>query len=245
NYISTINFELSSIMMPNGSTRKITQEWKDIDQQLKKHIDFGKQVRKNELFKSHLPSILEGTSNDLEKAQAVYQHIKGLFKWNKFYGKYSDEGIKKAMERRTGNVADINLALVAALTAAGLEADAVILSTRDNGLINKLYPVMSDFNYVIAKLDIEGKSYFLDATDPMLPFGLLPLRCINDQGRVMSIDKPSEWIDLKASQKRSSIYSLNLTLRADGKIGGTVHHYSLGYEAFNKRKKIKEFNSID
>src|SRR5690606_950374 len=167
------------------------------------------------------------------------------FKWNKFYGKYSEEGIKKAMEKRSGNVADINLSLVASLNAAGLEADAVILSTRDNGLINKLYPVMSDFNYVIAKLDLDGTTYFLDATDPMLPFGLLPLRCINDQGRVMSIDKPSEWIDLKASQKRSSVYSLNLTLRGDGKIAGTVQHYSLGYEAFNKRKKIKEFNSID
>jgi len=245
NYVSTINFELSTIYLPNGSTRKITQEWKDIDQQLKKHIDFGKQVRRDDLFKDQLPSITEGVANDLEKAHAVYQHIKSLFKWNKFYGKYSEEGIKKAMEKRSGNVADINLSLVAALNAAGLEADAVILSTRDNGLINKLYPVMSDFNYVIAKLDLDGTTYFLDATDPMLPFGLLPLRCINDQGRVMSIDKPSEWIDLKASQKRSSVYSLNLTLRGDGKIAGTVQHYSLGYEAFNKRKKIKEFNSID
>src|SRR5690606_32300855 len=26
---------------------------------------------------------------------------------------------------------------------------------------------------------------------------------------------------------------------------GTVHNYSRGYEAFDKRKKIKEFNSID
>src|SRR5690606_10340833 len=87
NYVSTINFELATIYMPNGSTRKITQEWKDIDLQLKKHVDFGKQVRRDDLFKNQLPSITQGATNDLEKAHAVYEHIKGLFKWNKFYGK--------------------------------------------------------------------------------------------------------------------------------------------------------------
>src|SRR5690606_18312046 len=117
NYISTINFELAEIFMANGAKRKITKEWKDIDQQLKKHADFGKQVKRDELFKNQLPAVIEGATNDLEKAQAVYEHIKGLFKWNNYNGMYSDEGIKRAMEKRTGNVADINLSLVAALSA--------------------------------------------------------------------------------------------------------------------------------
>src|SRR5690606_13980299 len=100
-------------------------------------------------------------------------HIKTWFKWNQYYGKYSDEGIKRALEKRSGNVTDINLSLVAALSAAGVDAEAVVLSTRDNGMVNKLYPILSDFNYVIAKVNIDDQSYFLDATDPLLPFGLL------------------------------------------------------------------------
>src|SRR5690606_22329088 len=46
-------------------------------------------------------------------------------------------------------------------------------------------------------------------------------------------------------QKRSTVYSVNLAMQEDGKITGTVQHYSMGYEAYNKRKKIKEFNSLD
>jgi len=246
NFLSAINFELSEVAnLRGGGTRKITKDWKDIDNELKKNLYFGKQVRKDELFKDRLPSVLQNANSDLEKAQSVYDYIKGWFKWNNYYGKYSEDGIKKALENRSGNVGDINLSLVAALTAAGLNADAVVLSTRDNGLVNKLYPILSDFNYVIAKVSIDEKDYFLDATDPLMPFGLLPLRCINDQGRVMSIDKPSDWVDLLASQKRSKVYSLQLELQHDGKIRGTIHNYSMGYEAYNKRRKIKEFNTIE
>ena len=121
----------------------------------------------------------------------------------------------------------------------------MILSTRDNGNINKLYPTLGNFNYVVAKVNIEDKSYLLDASDPQLPFGLLPLHCINDQGRVMSLNKPSYWIDMIASEKESSIYNLILTLQENGKLKGSVTTFSMGYEAYNKRVKINEFNTVD
>ncbi len=36
----------------------------------------------------------------------------------------------------------------------------------------------------------------MDATDPLLSFGMLPMRCLNDQGRVMSLISLSYWIDI-------------------------------------------------
>src|SRR5690606_39369686 len=122
---------------------------------------------------------------------------------------------------------------------AGINTEAVLLSTRENGIVNKIYPVVSDFDYVIAKANIGNESYLLDATDPLLPFGLLPLRCINDQGRVVSLDKPSYWIDLKASQKETKIYNLNLTLAEDEKIHDTATIFSAGYEELKKQKAEK------
>ena len=123
--------------------------------------------------------------------------------------------------------------------------EAVVLSTRENGFVNKLYPVMSNFDYVIAKVNIGEDSYLLDASDPLLPFGMLPLRCLNDQGRAISMKNASYWVDLKASQKRSSIYTLKLDLNPDGKITGTLTTFSRGYEALAKRKQMKEFNSLE
>ena len=166
-------------------------------------------------------------------------------KWNNVRSWGSEDGISKAFESHTGTVGDINLSLMAALNAAGFNTEAVLLSTRENGIVNKLYPTKEDFDYVIVKLNLGDKFYLLDASDPLLGFGMVPLKCINGEGRVMSLDKPSYWLDIKPQQKRTSTYSFDLTLGNDGKIKGTLTHFSIGYDAYEKRKAIKKFNSLD
>src|SRR5690606_19756384 len=70
NFLSAINFELSEVADLRGGARKITKDWKDIDSELKKHFNFGKQVKRDELFKDRLPSVLQGVTNDMEKAHS-------------------------------------------------------------------------------------------------------------------------------------------------------------------------------
>ncbi|MXV52086.1 DUF3857 domain-containing protein [Pedobacter sp. HMF7647] len=243
NFKSSINYELSDYVDYMGAKHKVTKDWKDVDYELKQDENFGSQLKKKDFFKPLLTASIQNQPDELSKAKAVYSFIKRSFKWNNRFGCYSENGIKKAFESHTGNIGDINLSLIAALSSAGINTEAVLLSTRDNGLINRLFPVISDFNYVVAKATIGGKSYMLDASDPLLSFGLLPVRCINDQGRVLSLDKASYWVDLTASQKENKIYNLNLELKNNGKIEGDMTIMSFGYEAYNKRKAIKKFNS--
>src|SRR5206468_294611 len=111
--------------------------------------------------KDRIASVIAGKTDELEKAKAIYAYLQKWFKWNNITSIYSFDGIKKAYEAHTGTIGDINLALGAALSAAGLNTELVVLSTRDNGSINMLYPVINDFNYVIAKVNIGDKSYLL------------------------------------------------------------------------------------
>lgn len=245
NFKSAIYFELSDVQSLNGSKTSYTKTWKDVDYELSTDKSLGAQMKRKDVFKDLIPVITKGSNDDLEKAKAIFNYIKKQIKWDNYYGKYAVDNIKKALENRSGNVADINLNLIAALSAANLDAEAVILSTRDNGTVNKLYPVISDFNYLVAKVNIGDKSYLLDATEPLLPFGLLPLRCINDQGRVINLKKPSYWIDLTASQKTVSSYILIGKMTPEGKILGTLTTHTLGYAAYNKRKDILRYNSVD
>ncbi|HVW95122.1 MAG TPA: DUF3857 domain-containing protein [Mucilaginibacter sp.] len=245
NFLSAINFELIDWTNPNdGVKHKETKEWKDIDYSLKTEYAFGGQLKRKGLFKDKVAPMIAGQTNDLDKAKAIYKGWQKWFKWNKFVGIYADN-VSKAWDNHTGDVSDINLSLVAALNAAGLDADAVLLSTRENGALNTLYPVIGDFNYVVAKVNIGGQSYMLDATDPLLPFGILPLKCLNDKGRVFSLDKPSYFVDMNLPQKEKSSYMLDVTLQNDGKLKGTLINYSIGYEAYKKRAAIKKFNSVD
>lgn len=245
NFKSAIYFELSEWQMPDGRKQSYTKSWRDVDYELTSEKTLGAQMKRKDVFKDLIPTITKNANDDLSKAKAIYEYIKKQIKWNNYYGTRSEDNIKKALDIRSGNVADINLSLIAALSAANLDAEAVILSTRENGTVNKLYPIISEFNYLIAKVNIGDKSYLLDATEPLLPFGLLPLRCVNDQGRVVNLKKPSYWIDLTAFQKSATSYILEAKLNTDGKITGTITTHSTGYSAFNKRKEIKKFNSAE
>ncbi|MEO6148526.1 MAG: hypothetical protein ABIN95_05700 [Mucilaginibacter sp.] len=228
--------------MQTGGTAKLTKEWKDVDLELKTAYYFGDQVKKKDIFKDKLMPLLAGKTDTLERAKIAYNYVQKNIKWNEFISRGSWDGIRKAFDKHTGNVADINLGLVAALTAAGVNADAVLVSTRDNGIVSKLSPVLDEFNYVIVKTDIGGRIYLLDATDPLLSFGLLPIRCLNDEGRVISLNKPSYWVDVNR-QSEASTSALNFTLTDNGKLKGTIINYLFGYDAYLKRKDIKKFNS--
>lgn len=246
NFKSSINFELVEFTNPyNGSKTVMTKEWKDIDYQLKDWSEFGGQLRKKNVFKDRIVPVTAGITDDLAKAKAIYAWIQKSFKWNNYYGYQSSDGMAKALAAHGGSVGDINLSLITALNAAGLNTEAVLLSTRDNGAVNTLYPVLTDFDYVIAKVNIGDQKYLLDATEPLLAFGMLPFRCLNDKGRVFSLDKPSYWIDLNLPQREKNNFLLDFTLKEDGKLKGTITHYSVGYEAYKKRVAIKKFNSTD
>ena len=245
NFKSAIYFELSDWQMPDGRKESYSKTWKDVDYELTSHKALGSQMKRKDLFKDEMPAILKNATDDLGKAKAVYQYIKKEIKWNSYYGIYSEDNIKKVLNSHSGNVADINLALISALTAANLDAEAVILSTRENGNVNNLYPVISEFNYLVAKVNIGNQTYLLDATEPLLPFGLLPLRCLNDKGRVINLKKSSYWIDLRSKERSIVTYLMDAKLTAEGKIKGTISTYSSGYDAFNKRREIKKFSTVD
>ncbi|MDB5147434.1 MAG: hypothetical protein JWQ57_1454 [Mucilaginibacter sp.] len=246
NFLSAIFFELVEWTNPYTSVKSlVSKEWSDVDRQLKISDGFGSQIKRTSLLKERIAPVIAGKTDDLDKAKTIYNWVQKQLKWNDYIGIESNEGIKKALDTHTGSIADINLTLVTALSAAGLNAEPVLLSTREHGLVNTLYPVLTDFNYVIARLTIGDKTYLLDATDPLLSFGLLPLKCINDRGRVINLNKPSYWVELTSQQKAATTRSFELTLLDNGKLKGTIVNYYKGYDAFEKRKAIKKFNTTD
>ena len=48
------------------------------------------------------------------------------------------------------------------LKASNIDVKPVLLSTRENGFATKIYPVISDFNYLIVNLNIDGIDFKLD-----------------------------------------------------------------------------------
>lgn len=241
NYISSVNFELEEMTTPNGTTKRFTKTWADVDKELLQDKDFGGQLKKEKLFQELFAGKINLTTDKYDNSKQIFKLIKESIKWNNFYGRYCQNGVEDALKKKTGNVADINIALIAALNAADIEAFPVLVSTRNNGIPNSLHPVISDFNYVIAAIKVNGDLILADASDPYVAYGELPLRTINDRGRIIYSKKSSDWIPLINLSSSSANYSFEGSLDLDGKLIGTLTSIYLGLDAQDKRHEIVSF----
>lgn len=233
NFESAIKFELEQVNHPDGKVDKVTSDWKSAERELKEHADFGVQIRKaRNLFEDKVRAI-KSEPDKLKKATQIFDVVKKSFTWNGEIRKYTEEGVKKALETGKANSAEINLALCGALQEADFTAEPVLIATRENGLPITAYPVLSDFNYVIVRLEIEGKEYLLDATSRLNPFGFVHERCLNGQGR--AVGATANWIDIKPSGKHRMVFDSKLTLSAEGDLTGSYTITSQGYAGRGKR----------
>lgn len=240
NYRSRLEFELSEYQGFDGITQNFTKSWKDVDKEFRTDGDIGGQLRKKNYFERNVPlEIISGNEDDLVKAKNLYNFVKLHYTWNGKFGIFRDNNVKKAFDEGTGNVAEINITLINLLNASGIDTDLMVLSTRKHGLPKKSHPVMSDFNYVVAKLEINGTTYLLDATEKQLPFGMLPYRCLNYYGRVMELDGDSYWYDIAPQKQNSRAIRVQVKLDPDnGLASGVVDETSKGYDAYFKRTHI-------
>ena len=245
NFISTIKFELSETKWFDGSTNKYTTTWKAVDKEFKTDKNIGGQIRKVKFFKENLPIEINVLDSDLKKAKAVYYFIQNHFTWNKKNSIFKNVKVKNAFKNKIGNVGEINISLINSLKAVGLNTEMLLISTRNNGTPTKIHPVISDFNYLLAKVNINNKIYLLDATNKLTPFGLLPLKCLNGYGRVMDFKNESYWYDIIPEKKSQTKLSASLLLNEDGSIKGKIRKSSFGHFALSKREKYLNKNEDD
>lgn len=232
NYMSAITFELSLTKFPNAPHVPYTSSWEAINQKLMENESFGKALDKSAFIRKILPEIITEDLTPEEKVMVIDDHIKKKMKWNGENRLYISDNLKKTYESGIGNSADINLLLTAFLREAGLNSFPVALSTRSNGLLFPTFPTLTSFNYVIS-LVLMGDDYVLiDATEKHSQPGTLPMRCLNQKGRLID-QSISEWIPLETGPTKSkSITDVKLE---DGLLVGTKTDALFDQAAFNYR----------
>jgi hypothetical protein len=236
-YVSKVEFELEWVRYPNQIAKRIAGNWSSLTEDLMKEESFGLQLNRTGFFKNEVAS-MQAIKDSVDRLNAVYEFVKKSVKWNGQAGKYVTNSLRKAFDTKTGNVADINLMLVAMLRDAGFEAHPVILSTRDNGRAPHT-PVLSRFNYVIAYAKIGDKSILMDATDPLMPLGYLPKHCLNGQGWLVA-KNAGDWVPLKSGERTSELMSAELQILPTGVLTGKVSQSTSGLWAVSQRRKVQE-----
>lgn len=237
NFISKVKFELAVVQFKGEMPKNYLGTWEAMNTTFLEHQKFGIQVARSGFLNKIVESLVTPEQTDAEKVKAIYDHFKSTMTWSGFNGKWVSFTLKKAYEEKKGDASDINLMLTSALQKAGIDASPVLLSTRSNGFSQTEYPDSEQFNYVVCQVNEGGKTYFLDATDPLLPMSMIPQKCVNGKGWIVSKTK-SGWTNLSAGQKNLEKITMTVNLSEDGTLSGDVKNTFNGYKARAKRKVI-------
>jgi Domain of Unknown Function with PDB structure (DUF3857) len=247
NFIESIEFELASIEFPREPIQNVTATWEKITEDLLKDKDFGAQLGKSSLVENEVKIINYTTRTPEEKMRMAYDYVKNVVKWNGITSIYVSDNLRKIINKGSGNSADVNLLLILLLRELGFIADPVVLSTRENGILHPSHPSISKLNYVIVRVKKDTTQYLLDATEPMMSFNNLPLRCMNGQGRLISNSDP-QWVDLLRNEKYNTLQVAQMIISENGEIAGTVENSgtdNAASEVKNSFKKVGKENFLN
>ncbi len=239
NHIARIEFQLAEVRHP-FVPRNIMGTWPEACSDLLKDEDFGYTLsRDNGWLNDAVKEATAGVNSDVEKAKRIFAYVRDHITCTGIRGTYLSKSLKNVLKERNGTESEVNLLLTAMLLKAGYAADPVMLSTRSHGYTYAMYPLMRRFNYVVSRLGLGDKYYYLDASKPRMGFGRLDYEAYNGHARVVDGDAtPIELVsDSLLERKLTSVFVIN---DEKGNIAGSVQQTPGYYESYDLRKTIKE-----
>jgi hypothetical protein len=230
NYYGKLDHELQVIRFPDTKPEPIATTWEAVAKSIYNDPEFGKEVEKYQYFAADLPTVVVNKNTDAEKLEAIFDYVKNRMSWDENLGYSTRKGVEKAYADRTGNVAEINLMLVSMLRMAGLQANPVLLSTRENG--KAPFPNRTRFNSVIAAVTIDNKLHLLDASYKFAAPDLMPLRNLNSTGRMIQKGGIISEVNLMPVAPSSDNVSIIAAITPDGGVTGQLKQQYTNYRAY-------------
>jgi hypothetical protein len=238
--VAKIEFQLAQFIFPNQPVRDVMGSWATVNKEMMENEQFGAFLKKNNSWlDDDMKFITAGATSPLEKASKIFRYLRSNFTCTETGHLYLSDALKNIFKNKKGTDADINLLLVAMLQHEKLDASPVLLSTREHGYTHELYPLMDRFNHVVAAVNIDETAYYLDASDPLIAFGKLPLPCYNGHARLIGNQPRAVYFDSDSLMERKQT-SVFISKNEKGDLEGTFRSKPGYYESLNLREEWKE-----
>ncbi len=244
NFLTRVEFELSSIKFPFSTAQNYNQSWESVRKLVIESEDFGGIIKQTGPVKDLTFAVTAGMETPEAKVQSIYDYVRTNIRWDKRFRSQAEDNLKKVLDNREGTSAEINLLLVTMLRAAELEAYPVLVSTRENGMVNPVQPTLSQFNHVIVGWKNGDQVLLMDATDKDTPITLLPKHDLNFQGRIVG-EAFSDWVSLNPSGKLKVAIQVEVDLNDENELVGNIQYVYEDYAALYCRKSLFSAGSED
>jgi hypothetical protein len=244
NYMAKFEFDLLRLTIP-GNYTEFTTDWNAVNRRLEEDDNFGNTLQGAIFLNSTAKEIEAKYTNPLDKMRAAYEFVKKAVKWNEHESLWTTTTVLSfPYNKKIGNSADVNLILVQLLKKLDFKAYPVAMSSRSNGTIRPFSPSLEKLNYAIACVKDNDKTYLFDATEDLMPMGLLPERALNERGRIINKDF-TDWVDITSTKKSKRMIQGTLSFDSNDVLKGKLIYTRGDYAAFNFRKNYQSFNSQD
>jgi len=244
NHAQKVQFQLSAVRF-GDYTKTYHTTWPELTGELLRNPDFGSPLTdRNRWLDDDLQKLGAKGDMSLQTAEKIYAYVRDQFTCIGEKGIYLSQPLRKTWEERKGTIADLNLLLTALYRHAGFEASPVLLSTREHGYPVESFPMLADYNYLIARVSVGDRYYLVDASRPTAGFGQLPERCYNSTAHV--IDSSHLELSLvpdSAAERR--ITQVFLDNDSAGGYSGTYTRTLGVFESMEMRARMKREQPAD
>jgi len=187
-YFSRIRFQIQSNSANSRFNYNLFRNWQDYSKYYRDRMSHGGLVFKSAnlwLNKPEIQDLLKDTIRNLDHAEAIYNYVRNTFTLNPgIYVKFGD--LNDVFKLRQGNEEKLNLILLAILKKGKYEADPVLISKREDGVLDPNFPDLNRFFYIAIRLVIGKDVFYLDPSRKELCFGKLLLSCYNGPAIVLN-----------------------------------------------------------
>jgi hypothetical protein len=184
-YLQRLEARITALDFPGVPVRNLVPTWPKIIKELVEDEDFGKQLKRNIPRTADLDKMLERITDPYKKMKIIHDYVRNNMAWNNYDNIWALDGVRSAWKDKKGTSGEINLILINLLKDAELNVKPVLVSTRDNGVVNTTLAGYSQFNKVMAYVQIDEKIYVLDATEMNTPSYLIPDEVMDSEGLVI------------------------------------------------------------
>jgi hypothetical protein len=237
NYISKLSMHLDKLWVPGQMERSFIKTWGHVASRVYES-DLWNQIRSSFYLKKIAEEQTAGITDPEKKVHALYDYVKKNITWDETTDVYPDHQFKEVLESKKGSSSEINGLLISMLMKIDIDANPVLLRTRNKGYVQPFIPMASQFNDVICHVAIGEKTMLIDATNDGLPINALPERCLNGEGFIVRKDTWA-WVDLKTIKSRRTTNG-DFVLKEDGSIKGKLTISLEGNYGSEMRKEYKK-----
>lgn len=220
-------------------------------------------ARSNYEVKSVVNSLFQNTNKltDMQKIETIYHYITSNISYSSVSFRQSGivpQNPSTVINTRIGDCKDVSTLFVAMCKEAGIKAQLVLVKTRPYGLKSLSLPSI-EFNHCIAKVNVEGKEYYIELTSKYLPFRAISTPYVNST--ILDIGNTEVMAGIKylnpATRKQNNVFRTSTLTFKDkdmlvdeniemvAAMAGAMRQFYLDLSPSDRVKKTKEaFNRL-